>query len=49
MELIAVLAGKGVLAGCIDVATRRVETPEQVAAVIREALKASGVKVATWF
>jgi len=39
MELIALLAGKDVLAGCIYVATTKVETPEQVAAVIREALR----------
>src|SRR5258706_1283226 len=39
IELIALLAGKDVLVGCIDVATRRVETPQDVARVIREALK----------
>ncbi len=39
MELIALLAGKDVLVGCIDVATPRVETPEDVARVIREALE----------
>jgi 5-methyltetrahydropteroyltriglutamate--homocysteine methyltransferase len=39
IELLALLAGKDVLVGCIDVATTRVETPEQVAGVIREALK----------
>jgi 5-methyltetrahydropteroyltriglutamate--homocysteine methyltransferase len=39
IELIALLKGKDVLVGSIDVATRRVETPEEVAAVIREALK----------
>jgi 5-methyltetrahydropteroyltriglutamate--homocysteine methyltransferase len=39
IELIALLAGKDVLVGCIDVATKRVETPEDVARVIREALK----------
>src|SRR5262249_461557 len=31
IELIALLAGKDVLVGCIDVATRRVEAPEDVA------------------
>lgn len=39
MELIRLLDGKDVLAGCIDVASNEVETPEQVAATIREALK----------
>jgi 5-methyltetrahydropteroyltriglutamate--homocysteine methyltransferase len=39
IELIALLAGKDVLVGCIDVATTRVETPEDVARVLREALK----------
>src|SRR5437868_8420952 len=39
IELIALLAGKDVLVGAIDVATTRVETPEDVARVIREALK----------
>src|SRR6202171_597294 len=39
IELIALLAGKDVLVGSIDVATTRVETPEEVAKVIREALK----------
>jgi len=39
IELIALLAGKDVLVGCIDVATKRVETPQDVARVIREALK----------
>src|SRR5205814_9136739 len=34
IELIALLAGKDVLVGCIDVATTRVETPEDVARVI---------------
>ncbi len=38
MSLIALLEGKDVLAGCIDVASHRVETPEEVAAVIRAAL-----------
>jgi 5-methyltetrahydropteroyltriglutamate--homocysteine methyltransferase len=39
MELIKLLDGKDVLAGCIDVASDEIETPEQVAATIREALK----------
>ncbi|MGZ5660329.1 MAG: methionine synthase [Usitatibacter sp.] len=39
IDLIALLKGKDVLVGCIDVATNRVESPEDVAKVIREALK----------
>ena len=39
IDLIALLQGKDVLVGCIDVATNRVETPDDVANVIREALK----------
>jgi 5-methyltetrahydropteroyltriglutamate--homocysteine methyltransferase len=39
MNLLALLAGKDVLIGAIDVATDAVETPEDVAAVIGEALK----------
>ena len=39
IELIALLAGKDVLVGAIDVATTRVEQPEDVARVIRSALK----------
>jgi 5-methyltetrahydropteroyltriglutamate--homocysteine methyltransferase len=39
LELIALLQGKDVLVGAIDVATDRVETPEDVAATIRAALK----------
>src|SRR4029077_16536751 len=39
IDLIALLEGKDVLVGCIDVAPTRVETPEDVARVIREALK----------
>jgi len=39
IELIALLQGKDVLVGAIDVANPRVETPEDVAKVIREALK----------
>jgi 5-methyltetrahydropteroyltriglutamate--homocysteine methyltransferase len=37
MSLIGLLKDKDVLLGAIDVATNRVETPDQVAAVIREA------------
>jgi 5-methyltetrahydropteroyltriglutamate--homocysteine methyltransferase len=39
IELVALLAGKDVLVGAIDVASTRVETPEDVARVIRSALK----------
>jgi 5-methyltetrahydropteroyltriglutamate--homocysteine methyltransferase len=39
MDLMALLAGKDVMVGAIDVATNRVETPEEVARTIREALK----------
>jgi 5-methyltetrahydropteroyltriglutamate--homocysteine methyltransferase len=39
IELIALLAGKDVLVGAIDVASTRVETPQEVATVIRSALK----------
>jgi 5-methyltetrahydropteroyltriglutamate--homocysteine methyltransferase len=39
VALIGLLGGKDVLVGAIDVATDQVETPEQVAAVIREAMK----------
>ena len=38
-SLMGLLTGKDVLAGAVDVATDRVETPEQVAGVIREALR----------
>ena len=38
MALIGLLGGKDVLVGAIDVATDRVETPAEVAAVIREAM-----------
>lgn len=37
-ELLALLAGKDVMVGAIDVATHEVETPEQVASVIRAAM-----------
>jgi 5-methyltetrahydropteroyltriglutamate--homocysteine methyltransferase len=39
IDLIALLGGKDVLVGCIDVATKRVESAEDVAKVIREAMK----------
>jgi 5-methyltetrahydropteroyltriglutamate--homocysteine methyltransferase len=39
LELLGLLAGKDVLAGAIDVATERVETPEEVAATIEAALR----------
>lgn len=39
MELIGLLAGKDVLAGAIDVTTNTVETPEEVAGTLREALR----------
>ena len=39
IDLIGLLAGKDVLVGAIDVATERVEAPEDVAAVIRSALR----------
>ncbi|MCB0210452.1 MAG: methionine synthase [Anaerolineae bacterium] len=38
IELIGLLQGKDVLAGAIDVATDQIETPEEVAATIRQAL-----------
>jgi 5-methyltetrahydropteroyltriglutamate--homocysteine methyltransferase len=39
LRLLKLLAGKDVLVGAIDVATDLVETPEQVAAVIEDALE----------
>src|SRR3954467_8395753 len=39
MSLLKLLDGKDVLVGAIDVASDEVETPEQVAAVIGEAMK----------
>ena len=39
IELIGLLKGKDVLVGAIDVANERVETPDDVAAVIRSALR----------
>ena len=38
LELHALLAGKDVLVGAVDVATDRVESPDEVAATIRRAL-----------
>ena len=39
IELISLLKGKDVLVGAIDVASSVIETPQQVAATLREALK----------
>ena len=39
IELLALLAGKDVLVGAIDVASDEVETPEEVAATIEQALR----------
>ena len=39
LELIGLLEGKDVLVGAIDVASDRVETPDEVAAILRSALK----------
>ncbi len=39
LELIGLLKGKDVLVGAIDVATERIETPEEVARTIRAALE----------
>ena len=39
MDLIELIRGKKVMVGAIDVATNTIETPEQVAGVLREALK----------
>jgi 5-methyltetrahydropteroyltriglutamate--homocysteine methyltransferase len=39
MKLLALLEGKDILVGAIDVATDKIETPEDVAAVIGEAMK----------
>jgi 5-methyltetrahydropteroyltriglutamate--homocysteine methyltransferase len=39
MSLLKLLAGKDVLVGAIDVATDRVETPEEIAGLIAEATK----------
>ena len=39
MELMKLLKGKDVLVGVIDVASDRVETPQEVSQVIQQALK----------
>ena len=39
LEVLALLKGKKIMVGAIDVATDTIETPEEVAATIREALK----------
>ena len=39
MEVLALLKGKKIMVGAIDVATDVIETPEEVAATLREALK----------
>ena len=39
IALLGLLSGKDVLVGCIDVATERVETPEEVAAILENALQ----------
>ena len=39
MDLIELIRGKKVMVGAIDVATNTIETPEQVAGVLRKALK----------
>jgi 5-methyltetrahydropteroyltriglutamate--homocysteine methyltransferase len=39
LELLALLEGKDVMVGAIDVASDAVETPEQVAATLRAAVK----------
>jgi 5-methyltetrahydropteroyltriglutamate--homocysteine methyltransferase len=39
LELLALLEGKDVMVGAIDVASDAVETPEQVAATLRAAMK----------
>ena len=44
MSLIAHLKDKEIMVGAIDVATNRVETPEDVAAVLRSAMKYAGAE-----
>jgi 5-methyltetrahydropteroyltriglutamate--homocysteine methyltransferase len=39
ISLLGLLEGKDVLVGCVDVATREIETPEEVAETIRRALE----------
>ena len=44
IELIGMLKGKDILVGAIDVANHQIETPEQVAQVLRNALKYSDIE-----
>ena len=44
MELISLLKGKDVLVGAIDVANHQIETPEQVANVLRQAMKYADIE-----
>lgn len=39
LDLIGLLKGKDVMVGCIDVASNHIETPEEVAATIRKAMR----------
>jgi 5-methyltetrahydropteroyltriglutamate--homocysteine methyltransferase len=39
IELLGLLSGKDVMVGCIDVATERIETPEEAAAILEHALQ----------
>ena len=39
IELLALIRGKKVMVGAIDVATQSIETPEEVASTLRAALK----------
>jgi len=39
LEVLALLKGKKIMVGAIDVATQTIETPEEVAATLREALR----------
>ena len=39
LELIELLKGKKILVGAIDVSTKKIETPEQVANILRRACK----------
>jgi 5-methyltetrahydropteroyltriglutamate--homocysteine methyltransferase len=44
MSLIALLKDKEIMVGAIDVATNRIETPEEVASVLRSALSYAGAE-----
>ncbi|MSP95374.1 MAG: methionine synthase [Alphaproteobacteria bacterium] len=44
MSLIALLKDKEIMVGAIDVATNKVETPQEVASVLRSAMKYAGVE-----